>query len=77
MFYKEGRWSPPERPIFATSEKDTGSAIVDEDARCTVEVISDISGLSERPLDPAFASLKRFEKASALLTRFKDRDTTQ
>jgi hypothetical protein len=64
----------PGRPIFATSEKNISyvKAIVYDDARYTMEEISDISGLSEsyvfsilkvkksvRPLDHVFATQKK------------------
>jgi histone-lysine N-methyltransferase SETMAR len=98
--FKEGRTNVMDDPrpgwlVSATSEKDisTFKAIVDEDARYTMEEISDKLGLN---VSYVFCILKeklrkvcahwiphlltsnqkrmRIEKASALLTRFKDRN---
>lgn len=57
-------------------KKETVKAIVDEDARCILEEISDISVLSASYL---FSIVKEklkewVEKASALWTRFRDQD---
>jgi hypothetical protein len=57
--FKEGRtnvkdYPRPGRPISATSKQDisTVKAIIDDDARHTMEEINDISGLRSRPQTP-------------------------